>query len=102
MMQSGFEDRNGEQLKGLREMLDDLRRRRREQLEQYDLGGVYDDIAQELRDVVDLERGSLDEMGAEARESGDARRQEITEEVVQERQMQLDMLVACGVEVHDA
>ena len=92
MMQSGFEDRNGEQLKGLREMLEELRRRRREQLEQYDLGGVYDDIAQELRDVVDLERGSLDEMGAEARESGDARRQEITEEVVQERQMQLDML----------
>src|SRR3954465_13056039 len=65
MLQSGFEDRNGEQLMGLREMLDDLRRRRREQLEQYDLGGVYDDIAQELRDVVDLERGSLDEMGAE-------------------------------------
>jgi uncharacterized protein with von Willebrand factor type A (vWA) domain len=92
MMQSGFQDRNGEQMKGLREMLDDLRRRRREQLEQYDLGGVYDDIAQELRDVVDLERSSLDEMGAEARESGDARRQEITDEVVQERQMQLDML----------
>jgi len=92
MMQSGFQDRNGEQLKGLREMLDDLRRRRRERLEQYDLGGVYDDIAQELRDVVDLERGSLDEMGQEARDSGDERRQEITEEVVQEKQTQLDML----------
>jgi uncharacterized protein with von Willebrand factor type A (vWA) domain len=92
MLQSGFEDRNGEQLKGLREMLDDLRKRRRERLEQYDLGGVYDDIAQELRDVVDLERGSLDELGAEARESGDARRQEITDQVVQEKQTQLDML----------
>ena len=30
MMQSGFQDRNGEQLKGLREMLEELRRRRGE------------------------------------------------------------------------
>jgi uncharacterized protein with von Willebrand factor type A (vWA) domain len=92
MLQSGFQDRNGEQLKGLREMLDDLRRRRRERLEQYDLGGMYDDIAQELRDVVDMERSSLDELGDEARDSGDARRREITEQVVEEKQTQLDML----------
>jgi uncharacterized protein with von Willebrand factor type A (vWA) domain len=92
MLQSGFQDRNGEQLKGLREMLEDLRRRRRERLEQYDLGGVYDDIAQELRDVVDTERRSLDELTGEAQQSGDQRRQEITEQVVQDKQMQLDML----------
>jgi uncharacterized protein with von Willebrand factor type A (vWA) domain len=92
MLQSGFEDRNGEQLMGLREMLEKLRRRRRDQLEKFNLGGVYDDIAQELRDVVDMERSSLDELASEARRSGDARRQELTEQVVGERQLQLDML----------
>ncbi len=92
MMQSGFEDRNGEDLMGLREMLEKLRRKRKDQLDQYDLGGVYDDIAQELRDVIDQERASLDELAAEARGSGEARRQEITEQVVEERQLQLDML----------
>lgn len=92
MLQSGFQDRNGEELMGLREMLEKLRRKRRDQLEQYNLGGVYDDIAQELRDVVDLERESLDDLAREARDSGDARRQEITDQVVDERQMQLDML----------
>jgi uncharacterized protein with von Willebrand factor type A (vWA) domain len=92
MLQSGFEDRNGEQLMGLREMLEKLRRRRRDQLEQFNLGGVYDDIAQELREVVDMERTSLDDMASEARTSGDARRQELTEQVVSERQLQLDML----------
>lgn len=95
MMQSGFKDQNGERIQGIREMLEKLRRKRRDELERYDLGGVYDDIAQELRDVVDMERGSLDELAAEAREAGEAgdqRRQEITEQVVQERQMQLDML----------
>ena len=92
MLQSGFRDRNGERIQGIREMLEKLRRKRKDELERYDLGGVYDDIAQELRDVVDMEREGLDELGREARESGDARRQEITDEVVQERNMKLDML----------
>src|SRR4051812_41402818 len=92
MLQSGFRDRNGERIQGIREMLEKLRRKRKDELERYDLGGVYDDIAQELRDVIDMERQGLDELGREARESGDPRRQEITDEVVQERNMKLDML----------
>ena len=57
MMQQGFRDQNDQRVQGMRELLEKLRRRRRDQLEQYDLGGAYDDIAQELRDVVELERG---------------------------------------------
>src|SRR5262252_3870883 len=56
LMQSGFRDRNGDRVQGMRELMEKLRRRRRDQLERYDLGGVDDDIAQELRDVVNLER----------------------------------------------
>ena len=74
-------------------MLEKLRRKRRDELERYDLGGVYDDIAQELRDVVDMERDGLDEIAAARPASrGDQRRQEITEQVAAERRMQLDML----------
>ena len=43
-------------------MLEQLRRKRRDELERYDLGGVYDDIAQELRDVIDMERQGLDDL----------------------------------------
>src|SRR5438105_10577718 len=85
LMQSGFRDRNGERIQGMRELMEKLRRRRRDELEKYDLGGVYDDIAQELRDVVDMERAGLDELAEEARQSGDQRRQEITDQVVQEK-----------------
>src|SRR4051812_35833192 len=92
MLQSGFRDRNGERIQGMRDMLEKLRRKRKDALEQYDLGGVYDDIAQELRDIVDTERNALDELASEARESGDQRRQEVTDDAVTERQMQLDML----------
>ncbi len=92
MMQSGFRDRNGEQLQGVRDMLEKLRRKRKDTLERYDLGGVYDDIAQELRDIVEQERGALDELARQARESGDQRRQEVTNQATEERQAQLDML----------
>ena len=92
MMQSGFKDRNGEKVQGMRQLLEQLRRRRRDELERYDLGGVYDDIAQELRDVLDMERSGIDDLVEEARQSGDQRRQEVTESVADERRMQLDMI----------
>ena len=92
MMQSGFQDANGERMQGLREMLEKLREKRREALESHDLGGVYDEIARELRDVVEQERAAIDELAQEARDSGDARRQELTDEVAAERHAALDLL----------
>ena len=92
MMQQGFEDRNGEQIQGLREMLDKLRERRQETLDRYDLGGVYEDIAQQLREVVQQERDELQRQVDQARESGDQRRQELTEETAAGKNLDLDML----------
>src|SRR5213078_4895704 len=92
LLQSGFRDKNGERLAGMRELLEKLRRRRKDELEKYDLGGVYDDIAQELREVVEQERQGIDQLEQEARQSGDQRRQEITEQVAQEKRMELDLL----------
>jgi len=92
LLQHGFRDRNGERVQGLQELLEKLRRSRRERLEQHDLGGVYDDIAQKLRDVVDTEREGIDDLQREARESGDQRRQEITDQVADEKRMELDLL----------
>ena len=92
MMQSGFTDADGQRMQGLREMLEELRRKRRETLESHDLGGVYDDIARELREVVEQEREAIDELAQEARDSGDARRQELTEQVAAERHASLDLL----------
>jgi uncharacterized protein with von Willebrand factor type A (vWA) domain len=92
LLQSGFRDRNDERVSGMRELLEKLRRKKRDELERYDLGGVYDDIAQELRDVVDMEREGIDQLQREAQESGDKRRQEITDEVAGEKRMQLDLM----------
>jgi uncharacterized protein with von Willebrand factor type A (vWA) domain len=92
LMQQGFRDRNDERLMGLREMMQKLRDRRREELESRDLGGVYDDIADQLNEVVDMEREGIDRRVDEAISSGDQRRQEIVEGSADDKRRQLEEL----------
>ncbi|MCB1038252.1 MAG: hypothetical protein KDA94_01770, partial [Acidimicrobiales bacterium] len=92
LLHSGFEDRNGERVQGIKDLMDKLRQERRDRLERYDLGGVYEDIAEQLRGVVDTERAALDDLQQEAAASGDPRRQEVTDEAVTDRRTQLDLL----------
>jgi uncharacterized protein with von Willebrand factor type A (vWA) domain len=92
LMQRGFRDRDGRDVAGMREMLERLRQRRRDLLEQHDLGGPFEDIAERLREVVDKERAGLDELVEQARESGDERRRSVTEDMATEKRMNLDLL----------
>ena len=91
MLNSGFR-RPGDQVQGLRELMQRLRERRKEELERYDLGGPYREIAEELEQVLAEERAGLKELGEEAEASGDERRKQVTDEVVAERHMQLELL----------
>ncbi|NCG25406.1 MAG: hypothetical protein GWP47_14930 [Actinobacteria bacterium] len=92
MMQGGMTDRDGRKMEGIRDMMDRLRERRRDILENHDLGGVFDDIANELRELVDDERKSLEEMVDQAGQSGDDRRQELASDTSAMKNMELDML----------
>ncbi|MEO6469306.1 MAG: VWA domain-containing protein [Acidimicrobiia bacterium] len=92
MLQQGFQDRNGEQLMGMQEMLKKLRERRQQELEQRDLGGVYDDIAEKLSEVMEHERAGMDRRVQEARAGDDERRREIVEKLAQERGLELDLV----------
>lgn len=92
MLQQGFQDRNGERLEGMREMLEKLRQRRREELKKRDLGGVYDDIAEKLDEILEQEKAGIEQRLQDARDSGDQRRKEITEDLAQARQMELELV----------
>jgi uncharacterized protein with von Willebrand factor type A (vWA) domain len=92
LLNSGFRRPDGEQVQGLRELMERLRQRRQEELERGDLGGAFHEIAQELDEVVAEERTGLESLAEEARSSGDERRRQVTDEVVAERSMQLDLL----------
>jgi len=92
LLNSGYQRPDGERIQGLRELMDRLRQRRQEELDSGDLGGAFHDIAQELDQVVAEERTGLAALADEAGTSGDERRRQVTEEVVAERSMQLDLL----------
>jgi uncharacterized protein with von Willebrand factor type A (vWA) domain len=92
MLQNGFKDRNGERVAGMRELMERLRQRREDILERSNLGGVYDEIAQQLREVVDMEREALDRAAEHAEQSGDQRRQETANASRAEKNLQLDLL----------
>ncbi|MCY7298152.1 MAG: hypothetical protein LH616_02940, partial [Ilumatobacteraceae bacterium] len=92
MMQEGMRDRNGDRVQGLRELMDKLRQQRQEKLDQFDLGGVYDEIASELNDIVDDERHSIEQATEAAERSGDERRANTARDAASERNFRLDML----------
>ena len=92
LMQQGFEDRDGNRLQGLRDMLEQLRERRQEMLDQFDLGGIYDEINESLDDVVAEERDAVDDHAADAADSGDQRATDIAEASAMDKNLQLDML----------
>ncbi|MFT7326739.1 MAG: hypothetical protein ACI88S_001159, partial [Ilumatobacter sp.] len=92
MMQEGMRDRDGNQLQGLRELLEQLREERQNRLDQHDLGGVYDEINDELNDLIDEERHAIENALRDAQNSGDQRRADNAESAAAERNMRLDLM----------
>ena len=92
MMQEGLTDRNGEQMQGLRELLEQLRAERQQRLENSDLGGVYDEIKAQLDDIIDEERHAIDNARRDAENSGDERRAQNAQAAADERNMRLDLM----------
>ena len=92
MMQEGMTDRNGERLAGLRELLEQLRAERQKRLENSDLGGVYDEIKDQLDDIIDEERHAIENARRDAENSGDERRAENARSAAEERNMRLDLM----------
>lgn len=94
LLQRGFTDRDGQRVAGTRELLEQLRRRRQELLDDHDVAGPYEDISRRLSEIVDQERAAVERAAEEARASGDERRREVAEDAATERRMALDLLPA--------
>ena len=92
LMQQGMRDRNGNQMQGLRELLQKLRDEREQRLDRFDLGGVYGEIADELNDIVDEERHAIENATRDAERSGDDRRAQAARDAAMDRNFRLDML----------
>ena len=67
MMQRGMRDADGNRMPGLRDLLQQLRQQRGQRLDQFNMGGVMDDIRRQLEELLELERGTIDERMRQAR-----------------------------------
>jgi uncharacterized protein with von Willebrand factor type A (vWA) domain len=50
----------GQRMQGLRDLLQQLRQKRRAQLDKYDLSSVFEDIQKKLEEIVEMERDTVD------------------------------------------
>jgi uncharacterized protein with von Willebrand factor type A (vWA) domain len=67
MFRRGFQSRDGQQLTGLRDLMEQLKNRRRQQLEQYNMDSVVDDLKERLDDIIQTEREGIGRRLEEAR-----------------------------------
>ena len=70
LMQRGMRTPQQGRMQGLRDLLQQLRQQRRERLDQFDLGGVMEDIRRQLEEILDLERDTLHERLGDAQQGG--------------------------------
>jgi uncharacterized protein with von Willebrand factor type A (vWA) domain len=91
LLRSGMRTPDGEEIAGLRDLLEQLRRRRAEMLAEGDPDGRMAQLSAQLDEIEQDERAAIDDLVEEARSSGDRRREEVTDDVATERRMALDL-----------
>ena len=60
LLQRGMRDPMGQRMQGLRDLLQQLRQQRRQQLDKFNLNSIFDDIKRQLEEIVNMERDTLD------------------------------------------
>ncbi|MGI9322641.1 MAG: vWA domain-containing protein [Pseudomonadales bacterium] len=61
LMQRGMDTSDGNYIKGLRDLMRQLKDQRRQRLERFDMGGVMEDIKCQLEEILDMEKSTIDE-----------------------------------------
>ena len=92
LMREGMTDKDGNRIEGLRDLMERIRQRREEIQDSGDLGGVYSEVADALRDILDEERHTIENDLRAAEASGDERRAENARNSAMERNFRLDMM----------
>lgn len=61
LMQRGMDTDDGNYIRGLRDMVRQLKDQKRQQLERYDMSSVMDDISRQLKEILDMEKETIQE-----------------------------------------
>ncbi|MSQ22663.1 MAG: VWA domain-containing protein, partial [Dehalococcoidia bacterium] len=68
LLQRGVRGREGENLEGLRKLMERVRQRRQEKLQRYNVDSIFDDIKERLQQVVKTEKEGIERRLGEAKE----------------------------------
>ncbi len=60
LMQRGMRNPMGDRTQGLRDLLQQLRQQRRQQLDKFNLNSIFDDLKKKLEEIVNMESSTLD------------------------------------------
>lgn len=66
LLQRGMRNPMGDRMQGLRDLLQQLRQQRRQQLDRFDLSSIFDDLKRQLEEILDMEQNTLDRRLEEA------------------------------------
>jgi uncharacterized protein with von Willebrand factor type A (vWA) domain len=92
LLREGYTNEEGDRVEGLRELLERTRKKRRELEQQADPDGEMQRYRDWLEDIEAMESRELDELLAEAEASGDERRQQVTRDLVDQKNLQRDLM----------
>ena len=68
LFQQGAQPPQGPKMPGLQDLVNQLRKRRQQELQRYDLGSALEDIKKKLDDILKTEREGMERRLADARE----------------------------------
>ena len=71
LFRQGFQNREGQRLTGLKDLLEQLKNRRRQQLQRHNMDSVVDDLKERLEDIIQTERAGIDRRLAQAQQQVD-------------------------------
>ena len=89
LMSRGMSAPDGSRMQGLRDLMKQLRERKRERLERFDLGSVMQDIEEKLEEILQMEESTIDEW----LDRGDGEfSDEVLRQIAERNQEELDQL----------
>ena len=68
LLRNGAQDTDGNEIQGLKELMERLKDKRRDKLQQYNMDSVIDDLKDQLEEIVKLERKGIHDRLADAKE----------------------------------
>ena len=68
MFRNGVQNKDGQQLSGLKELMERVKNQRRQQLQQHNMDSVVDDLKEKLEEILKTERQGIDQRRQEAQE----------------------------------